>query len=312
MTVLALIAALLIEQLRPLDDRSRIARPLDYGIDLLGQTHNPGERSHGKIAWIIAMGSAAAVTLTIYLVLARINVLLALAFNVGVLYLTMGFRQFSHHFTDVHRALIDGDLPRARRLISQWRGRPADDLNSVEVARLAIEEAFSASHRHVFGVLFWFAFLPGPTGAVLYRLALLLRNRWGGAAGGAQGNFGEFAVAAFRLIDWLPVRLTATGFAVVGNFEDAVYCWRNQAQNWRDPALGIVLSAGAGAIGVKLGKPLREGVTPAGLSIDERAEIGTGEEADAGFLSSTVGLVWRALVLWLMLLVMLAIAQWVS
>lgn len=179
MTVLALIAALLIEQLRPLDDRSRIARPLDYVIDLLGQALNTGERSHGRIAWFIAMGSAAAVTLTIYLVLARIHVLLALAFNVGVLYLTMGFRQFSHHFTDVHRALIDGDLPRARRLISDWRGRPADDLNSVEVARLAIEEAFSASHRHVFGVLFWFAFLPGPTGAVLYRLALLLRHRWG-------------------------------------------------------------------------------------------------------------------------------------
>jgi cobalamin biosynthesis protein CobD/CbiB len=53
-------------------------------------------------------------------------------------------------------------------------------------------------------------------------------------------------------------------------------------------------------------------VTPAGLAIDERAEIGIGEEADAGFLSSTVGLVWRALVLWLMLLVMMAIAQWVS
>jgi cobalamin biosynthesis protein CobD/CbiB len=312
MTVLALIAALLIEQVRPLDDRSRIARPLDYVLDLLGQSLNTGEHSHGKVAWIIAMAVAALLTLAVYFVLARINVLLALAFNVGVLYLTMGFRQFSHHFTDVHRALIDGDLPRARRLISQWRGRPADDLNTVEVARLAIEEAFSASHRHVFGVLFWFAFLPGPSGAVLYRLALLLRNRWGGAQGSVEGKFGEFAVAAFRLIDWLPLRLTATGFAVVGNFEDAVYCWRNQAQNWRDPELGIVLAAGAGAIGVKLGRPLKEGVTPAGLSIDERAEIGIGEEADAGFLSSTVGLVWRALVLWLMLLVMLAIAQWVS
>ena len=312
MTVLALIAALLMEQMRPLDDRTRIARPLDYVLDLLGQTFNTGEHSHGKFAWIIAMLSAAVLTLLAYYMLARLHVLLALAFNVGVLYLTMGFRQFSHHFTDIHRALIDGDLPRARRLIREWRGRPADDLNTVEVARLAIEEAFSASHRHVFGVLFWFAFLPGPVGAVLYRLALLLRNRWGGGVTSGDGRFGEFAVAAFRMIDWLPLRLTATGFAIVGNFEDAVYCWRNQAQNWRDPELGIVLAAGAGAIGVKLGKPLKEGVTPVGLSIDERAEIGIGEEADAGFLSSTVGLVWRALVLWLMLLVMLAIAQWVS
>jgi len=63
---------------------------------------------------------------------------------------------------------------------------------------------------------------------------------------------------------------------------------------------------------VKLGKPLREGVTAGGLSIDERVEIGVGEEADAGFLSSTVGLVWRALVLWLLLLLLLAIATMVS
>ena len=57
---------------------------------------------------------------------------------------------------------------------------------------------------------------------------------------------------------------------------------------------------------------MKEGVTPAGLAIDEREEIGVGDEADAGFLSSTVGLVWRALVLWLLLLVLLAIAYRVS
>ena len=312
MTVLALIAALLIEQVRPLDDRGVLARPLDAALGWLEHTFNTGLHSHGKLAWFIVMGVAGSVTLALYFTLAHVHPVLGLAFNVGVLYLTMGFRQFSHHFTDIHRALIDGDLARARRLIRAWRGRASDDLNSVEVARLAIEEAFSASHRHVFGVLFWFAFLPGPVGAVWYRMALLLRAKWGGGKATGDGRFGEFAVSAFRSIDWLPLRLTATGFAIVGNFEDALYCWRNQARNWRDPELGIVLASGAGAIGVTLGKSLKEGVTPAGLAMDERAEIGIGDEADAGFLSSTVGLVWRALVLWLLLLVMLAIAQWVS
>ncbi|MBL8381762.1 MAG: CobD/CbiB family protein [Burkholderiales bacterium] len=310
MTVLALIAVLLIEQVRPLDDRSRLAAVPDTLLGALERLLDTGERAHGKAAWLIAVGAAGALTLGMYYVLRELHVLVAWAFNVAVLYLTLGFRQFSHHFTDVHRALIDGDLPRARRLLRAWRGRPADDLNSVEVARLAIEEAFAASHRHVFGVLFWFVVLPGPLGAVLYRLSMTLAARWN-APGKAEG-FGEFARSAARVVDWVPLRLTAIGFAVVGNFEDAVYCWRHQAARWRDPGMGIVLAAGAGAIGVKLGKPVREGVTPLGPAIDERTEIGTGEEADAGFLSSTVGLVWRALVLWLMLLVMLAIAQWVS
>jgi cobalamin biosynthesis protein CobD/CbiB len=145
----------------------------------------------------------------------------------------------------------------------------------------------------------------------LYRLSLLLKAKWGGKVGAAHGDFGQFAAWASFWIDWLPLRLTAVGFAVVGNFEDAVYCWRNQASRWRDPETGIVLAAGAGAIGVKLGKPVHDGVGAGGVAFDDRIEIGTGIDADAAFLSSTVGLVWRALVLWMLLLAMLAVANWV-
>ena len=45
-------------------------------------------------------------------------------------------------------------------------------------------------------------------------------------------QFGWFARAGFRRIDWIPARLTAVSFAIVGDFEDAVYCWRTQAAQW--------------------------------------------------------------------------------
>jgi adenosylcobinamide-phosphate synthase len=38
--------------------------------------------------------------------------------------------------------------------------------------------------------------------------------------------------------------------------------------------------------------------------VAERAEIGTGEEADVDFMESAVGLVWRVLVLCLLLLLL--------
>lgn len=311
MTVLALIAALILEQIRPLNDRAALSRPINGGLDFVEHNLNAGAHHHGAAAWFLTVLPLTIVSVVVYYLLYRVNALLAWTWNVAVLYLTMGFRQFSHHFTDIHRALNEGDLPRARLLIRDWRGRPSDELNTTEVARLAIEEAFVAAHHYVFGVLFWFAFLPGPAGAVLYRIALMLRSRWGSKTGPDDGGFGRFANTAFHWIDWLPVRLSAIGFAIVGNFEDAVYCWRNQASRWRDPEMGIVLAAGAGAIGVKLGKPLREGVTAMGPEIDERIEIGVGDEADAASLNSAVGLAWRALVLWLMLLLMLAIATMV-
>jgi cobalamin biosynthesis protein CobD/CbiB len=121
------------------------------------------------------------------------------------------------------------------------------------------------------------------------------------------GDFGTFAQQAFSIIDWLPLRVTAAGFAIVGNFEDAIYCWRTQADKWPDDGLGIVLSSGAGALGVRLGMPVVE----AG-EIADRVEIGTGDEADVDFMQSAVGLVWRALVLWLLLLLLLGLASLVG
>jgi len=103
------------------------------------------------------------------------------------------------------------------------------------------------------------------------------------------------------------VRFTAAAFAVVGDFEDAVHCWRTQASGWPDPELGIVLASGAGAIGVKLGMPIVEGGT-----MIERPELGIGEDADTGHLDSLVGLVWRALVMWLLMLLLLSVAAAVS
>ena len=311
MTVLALLAVLLLEQIRPLGGHSALHRPLFSAFDFVEHNLNAGEHHHGVTAWLAAVVPLLIVSLAMYFALHYVSVVLAWVWNVAVLYLTLGFRQFSHHFTDIHRALSQGDLARARILLREWTGRPADDLNSSEIARLAIEAALTSSYHHVFGVLFWFALLPGPSGALLYRLALTLKGRWGAKTGAAHGGFGNFSNQVLYWIDWLPLRLTAMSFAVVGNFEDAIYCWRNQAARWRDTELGIVLAAGAGAIGVKLGRPVKEGVTPAGVSIDDRIEIGLGDEADAGFLSSTVGLAWRALVLWMLLLAMLAVAGWV-
>ena len=131
--------------------------------------------------------------------------------------------------------------------------------------------------------------------------------RWGRQGDAEFGEFGEFARQAYRGMDWLPLRLTAITFAIVGDFEDTVYCWRTQAQSWPDPEAGIVLASGAGAIGVRLGQPILQG----GLPLD-RPELGIGDDADADFMQSTVGLVWRALVFWMILLLLLSLATLVG
>ena len=299
MGVIAIIAALVLEQWRPLGDRKAVFAALSGWADWLERSFNAGEARHGRIAWLLAALAPAAGALALYGLLWWISPFAALLLNVAALYLTLGFRQFSHYFTGIQAALREGDVDKARELLGAWRGESATHRSREEVVRLAIEEAIAASHRHVFAVLFWFVLLPGPSGAILYRMATFLHRRWGG-----KGEFGRFAGQVRNILEWPASRLTAAAFAVVGDFEDAVYCWRTQARAWPDPNLGIVLAAGAGALGVKLGMPLTEveGLQP-------RAELGLGEPADAPFLDSTVGLLWRALVLWVFLLVILAITR---
>ena len=292
MNAIAIIAALTIEQWRPLGERKGVSAALAAWASYLERAFNGGERQHGITAWLVAVLPPVALVIVLHALLSAAGWVFALALDVAVLYLTLGFRQFSHYFTDIQLAIKAGDIERARALLDQWRGASGVVRSREEVIRLAIEEALVAAHRHVFGVLLWYLLLPGPAGAILYRLAAYLAARWK-----PLGAFGDFAARAFHVLEWPAVRLTATAFALVGDFENAVYCWRTQARSWSDPDAGLVLAAGAGAMGVRLGMPVQEVD-----GMHARPELGAGEEADGPFLDTTVGMLWRALVLWVAVL----------
>jgi adenosylcobinamide-phosphate synthase len=311
MSFLSLILALTLEQFRPLNAGLWVRAPLARLAGFLEGRFNDGEAGHGMIAWLLAVAPACLLVAVANVLLFHIQPLLALGLAVVVLYLTTGFRQSSHYFTDIQTALKNEDLDKARTLIGQWRGRGAERLGSSEVARLAIEEALICSHRHVFGVVFWFVALSlvglGPAGAVLYRMASFFHDQWGKRTDPEFGQFGQFAAHAFWALDWVPLRMTAICFAIVGDFEDAIYCWRNQAAQWADESSGILLSSGAGALGVRLGMPVYESG-----EVTERPEMGMGDDADVDFMQSTVGLVWRALILCLLLLLLFWLASLVG
>ncbi len=307
MTFLSLVLALALEQWRPLVDRRAVFAPVAGFADFLERKLNAGESQHGTLAWFVVVVLAVLAAWFVYSLLYSVTPLLGLAFNVAVLYATLGFRQKSHYFTDINRALREGDLATARRLLGEYRGHSCETLSANEVARLTIEDALVVSHRNVFGPIFWFVLLPGPTGAVLYRVARFLERHWGERADPDFGRFGAFARQALAKLDWPAVRVTAVAFAIVGDFADAFDCWRTQAAAWRDPELGVVLASGAGAMGVRIGSAY-----PHGDHVEERPELGTGEAAEPVHLDAAVGLIWRALVVWLGLLGVLSVVAAVS
>ncbi len=329
MSFFAVLFALLIEQLKPLPRGNVVHDGLTQWLRWTGRNFDAGDDHHAWVVWAVTALLPSVLAWSVYAAIAHVSLLLALAWNIAVLYTTLGFRQFSHYFTDIREALDRGDEAEARRMLSEWRHLDASELPRTELLRHVIEHSLLAAHRHVFGVFFWFVVLSsfglGPAGAVLYRMAEYASRYWAFRSRtiDAPVNLRLMTLSQrlFNLLDHVPARLTAFGFAVVGNFEEAVTCWRRDAGLWKHPNEGIILAAAAGAVGVQLGGNAAPGVTPdrsrtfdAGVSTQDTDADGStpGLQPELGHLRSIVGLVWRSVVLWMFLLAMLSLANLVG
>ncbi|WP_284616440.1 CobD/CbiB family protein [Aquabacterium humicola] len=328
MSFFAVLFALVIEQLKPLPRDNWVHHTLVSWVGWTGRNFDAGREHHAWVVWCVSVLTPGIVISGLYLALNYYSAVLALVFDVVVLYLTLGFRQFSHYFTDIRDALERGDEIEARRLLAQWRHLDASELPRTELMRHVIEHALLAAHRHVFGVFFWFVLLStlglGPLGAVLYRMAEFASRYWTYPSKSlgvpANERLMHISQRMFSLIDHIPARLTAFGFAVVGNFEEAINNWRRDSVLWRHVNEGVILAAAAGAVGVQLGGDAAPGVTPersrtfeAGPTDSPGAEGSTaGVPPQLGHLRSVVGLVWRSVILWMLLVALLTLANLVG
>ncbi len=315
MKFLALLAALSFEQIRPLRGDNVLHAAYERFANHLRHLMDAGEARQGMWAWLLAVVPLTLATLLLTWLFAHLNGAAAWLFAAAVLYATVGFRKFSNYFNEINKLLKDANLADAREQLRQWCNADCGNLTSSALARVAIEQGLTASHRHVFGPVAWFL-VCGPAGALFYFMAAALQDIWRVHAAtnvpeaGLSAEFVQFAARAYAVIDWVPARLTAASFAAVGNFQDAVDCWRTQASAWPDESQGIILASGAGALGVKLGGALADGSISGTEAFDAtRPELGTGDDADADYLSSAVGLIWRALVMWMLLTGVVTIAH---
>jgi cobalamin biosynthesis protein CobD/CbiB len=300
-SLLALLAALLAQHAYPVKGRQPLLA--FYGRMCLSAAKrlNAGDRNSGILAWAALMGAVLVPAAIVSGLAAAIHPIVLWALDVAVLYGTLRFLEATRNLAAIEKALREGDAAGAAIQLAQWRGEPVEAEDAGVVARLAAEHALRESHQGTFAPLLWFLVLPGPLGLVLYPLALRAARTWEHVVEAEEREFGWFAARAFHVIDWVPQRATAFLFALVGNFEDALLCWRSQAAQWLHPDEGIVLASGAGALGVKLGGP--------GTGSPEAPSLGSGEPAREEALASLGALLWRALIVWLIVFLLAAALQ---
>ncbi len=311
MSFFSVLLALLIEQAQPLSRGNPVHVAAQAWVAWCARNLDGGR---GFAPWL-ALGVAVCVpalltVLGFWLASELGGWFLALVWSVAVLYLCLGFRQFSFNFSHIREALMLGKMDEARSAFASWQKTQDKPESEQDLVGRLIEASVLAAHRHVFGVLTWFAIGAalglGPSGAVFYRVAEMLGRYWhwapeGQMEPGVSEALGLATQRMWQLMDWLPSRVTAVGFAVVGNFEDALEGWRA----WLKTALadhdGLILSAAGGALGLALPRVLAQG--------DEALSASGFKTPQAENLAAVVGLVWRTVVVWMVLVALLTLAR---
>jgi adenosylcobinamide-phosphate synthase len=246
-----------------------------------------GQRLRGLAAWGLVV--LPPVALAFWLVQTP---LLRWGLDVLLCYFALGARSLFQHGEAILAPLSAQDLPEARRRVGYIVSRDTRHLEPEGVARAGVESLLENGNDAIFATLFWFALLGGP-GALLFRLANTLDAMWGYK----NARFLHFGWAAARiddLLNWLPARLTALTYALLGSPARAFSCWKTQARQWESPNAGAVMSAGAGSLGVRLG-----GSATYDGAEETRPVLGQGSAPTHHHLRAAIRLIKRGIGLWL-------------
>ncbi|MBK6356012.1 MAG: cobalamin biosynthesis protein [Betaproteobacteria bacterium] len=239
----------------------------------------------GVLAWLLAVGPWVALAFWL-------RPLAPFAVDVVLLYFALGAQSLCEHAEAIATPLREGRLDEARQRVGWIVSRETMGLDESGVAKAGVESVLENGNDAIFGTLFWFALLGGP-GAVLFRLANTLDAMWGYRT--ERFNlFGRFAARFDDVLNFIPARLTALTYALLGRTRNALACWRTQAPGWDSPNAGPVMSAGAGSLGILLG----------GAAIyhgheEIRPPLGAGPAPVAADLGRAISLIRRSLWLWL-------------
>jgi adenosylcobinamide-phosphate synthase len=250
------------------------------------------QRVHGVLAWIIAIAPWLAITCLLWQ-----QEFFRPFLSVIILYFAIGMQSLGEHASRIQQALQAGDLALARLRVGEIVSRDTAAMQAEDVARAGVESVLENGSDAVFAALFWFV-VAGAPGVLLYRLANTLDAMWGYRT----PRYFYFGWAAARLDDglnFIPARLTAFTYALLGRTRLALRCWQQQAALWDSPNAGPVMASGAGSLNVKLGGAANyHGV------LEVRPALGTGNAPQPDDIARAMTLVKLGAWLWVALLLL--------
>ena len=227
----------------------------------------------GALFWLMTVASAVAVFTGIHVGLWAVNEYLAALFDVFMLYSTIALTDLRRHAIPVQKALVSGDLERARELVQRIVGRDASRLDAHGVARAAVESVAESFVDGFFAPVFWFfvaAFIGellafhsgflGVAAATAYRVVNTLDSMVG-YRNSRYLRFGCFSARADDVLNFIPARL-ALPFLYLGAWMvcaspiQGAKVWLRDRHKSPSPNSAHTESFAAGALDIQLGGPV--------------------------------------------------------
>jgi len=210
-----------------------------------------------------------------------------------ILLLTLGPRDIEHQVTNFIDARDHGSSERAARIAAEIMRREVTEEEpelSIRVSESVVEQA----NNRLMAVIFWFVIL-GPFGAVLYRLTCLAESY--SRVEDAPGQINQQAFHLLHILNWVPARMLAATYALVGNFDNVLLAWRHWSKeartNYSSDAQGLLTLTGSAAINH----------TPKETMPQVAADL-------PPLVEDALGLVLRSLSIWVMLLAVIQVVAW--
>jgi membrane protein required for beta-lactamase induction len=303
MNLIALLVGLLIERLATKLFHLRQLRWLDRVIDA-GFRQMERLRSWPAIIPVVVL--AAVLVLPVFLVIYSLGDNLYdfgagvtfygfpypyMALAIIVLFFSLGPKDIGEEVREYCSALEGEDEEEIQRTAKALleKEAPTDAMERTRQVEAAV--CVQANNR-LFSVIFWFVLLGqyGPLGAWAYRVTDLIRRRAvfnstrEENGGESMQNIADAVGSLHGWLAWIPARLTVLGYALAGNFVDAIAAWRGHDASKEDSPS-------------EQNEALLAQIGTAALALTSRDDESVKERGIRGALAAS-GLVLRLLGIW--------------
>ena len=241
MKLLAILLALTALHYLPRPKLMQANHYLLHFFNALDSHFNGGRSSHALFIWLLGAVLPALLVGVLSFYCYKIHPLFGLIFSIFVLHATLDFSDFGIKPKKIADALDANNADEALGIAQEWQinkdSLATNNANYAnQIASVSIAYFFKSAHYGLFALFLWF-FVFGAAGVILFSLSFLLLKNTSNA-----NPYEDMSHKILTALDWLPSYLTATCFAVVGDFEDAVYCWRTQVDYCKNKTFASILT----------------------------------------------------------------------